>query len=67
MKDHSDPYDNIFLIPSGMVYKRLSTTIPDLSKAYHTSNFVPHVTLLGNLFGSEDEITLQALQCGPAN
>lgn len=61
MKDHSAPYYNIFLIPSGMAYERLSTTIANLSKAFHASNFVPHVTLLGNLFGSEDEITLQAL------
>lgn len=65
MKDHSDPYYKIFLIPSGMVYERLSITIADLSKAYHASNFVPHVTLLGNLFGSEDEITLQALPVWP--
>ena len=61
MKHQPDPYFNIFLIPCGMVYERLATTIADLSKAYHAPNFVPHVTLLGNLYGSEDEITLQAL------
>lgn len=61
MKDQPDPYFNIFLIPGGIVYERLATTIADLSKAYHAPNFIPHVTLLGNLDGSEDEITLQAL------
>ena len=61
MKDQPDPYFNIFLIPGGIVYERLATTIADLSKAYHAPNFIPHVTLLGNLYGSEDEVTLQAL------
>lgn len=61
MKDQPDPYFNIFLIPGDIVYERLATTIADLSKAYHAPNFIPHVTLLGNLYGSEDEITLQAL------
>lgn len=61
MKHQPDPYFNIFLIPCDMVYEHLATTIADLSKSYHAPNFVPHVTLLGNLHGSEDEITLQAL------
>ncbi|MCA9501023.1 MAG: hypothetical protein MRJ67_02740 [Nitrospirales bacterium] len=60
MNDQPDPYFNIFLIPCGMGYEPIATTIADLSKAYHAPNFVHHVTLLGNLYGPEDESTLQA-------
>ncbi len=43
----------------------LIATTADLSKTYHGPLFEPHVTLLGDLLGSEDEITAQTLRLAP--
>ena len=46
----------IWLMPAGEIYSALSTTIAELGKTHGASIFEPHVTLLGDLPGSEQEI-----------
>lgn len=47
---------SIWLIPTGEVYWKLAEIISQLSKKYSTPNFEPHLTLIGDLLGSEGEI-----------
>ncbi len=47
---------SIWLEPEGVVKERLNRVIQYLSKEHGTPAFGPHVTLIGGLEGSEDEI-----------
>lgn len=47
---------SLWLMPSGDVYNKLATLISRLSQEYSTPNFIPHVTLLGEIMGSREEI-----------
>ena len=47
---------SIWLIPAGEVYQKLSEIISKLSEKYSAPNFEPHVTLIGDLLGVEEEI-----------
>lgn len=46
----------IWLMPVGEIYARLAAIITELSSQYAAVPFEPHVTLLGNLSGSEEEM-----------
>ncbi len=48
----------IWLMPDGEVYALLAATITELSRKHDAPLFEPHVTLLGPLPGSEDEIAV---------
>ncbi len=39
----------LFMIPEGETYRRLSTLMGTLASHYGSPNFVPHVTLLGDI------------------
>jgi 2'-5' RNA ligase len=47
---------SLWLMPTGETYQALASLISDLSKQYSSPCFAPHVTLLGELQGSEEEI-----------
>ena len=49
----------IWLMPIGEIYALLAATIAELSRKHAASLFEPHVTLLGDLPGSEEEIVVQ--------
>jgi len=51
---------SLWLIPTGEVYDALENLISDLSKRYSSPRFTPHVTLLGELTGSHEEIETRA-------
>lgn len=55
---------HLWLKPSGRVYDLLVKTIAELSQVYQAPFFEPHVTLLGSLPGTEEEITLRSSQLG---
>ena len=55
---------HLWLAPTGKAYDILMKTITDLSKAYHAPVFEPHVTLLGSLPGTEEDISVRSLQLG---
>lgn len=52
---------SIWLMPTGEVYNKLSKILSTLSKKYFSPNFEPHVTLIGELIGSEEEILSKTL------
>lgn len=47
---------SLWLMPEGEVYKRLNTLISRLSEEYSAPDFSPHVTLIGQVIGPEEEI-----------
>lgn len=47
---------SLWLMPAGDVYDRLKGLISRLSRRYSTPDFEPHVTLLSEIPGPEDEI-----------
>jgi 2'-5' RNA ligase len=51
---------SLWLMPTGEVYLALANLISDLSKKYSSPRFAPHVTLLGELNGSHEEIESRA-------
>lgn len=53
---------SLWIQPSGQLYDRMASIIRQLSERFHTPIFEPHVTLLGDLVGDEQEITAQAQQ-----
>lgn len=53
---------SIWLTPTGEVYRKLAEIISQLSKKYSTPNFEPHLTLIGDLIGSEEEIISKTLK-----
>ncbi len=53
---------HLWLMPSGDVYNKLNHLISRLSKKYSSPNFEPHVTLIGKLIGSEQDVILKTLQ-----
>lgn len=42
-------------MPSGETYDKLAGKISDLSLKYNTPNFLPHITLMGGVEGSQEE------------
>ena len=48
--------DHLWLMPSGAAKDRLARTIARLAQAYGAPLFEPHVTLFGNLSGTEADI-----------
>lgn len=55
---------HLWLAPTGKTYHALRETITNLSKAHHAPAFEPHVTLLGSLQGTEEDISVRSLQLG---
>jgi len=53
---------SIWLMPTEDIYNRLNSFISQLSKKYNTPNFEPHVTLIGEVLGSEEEILSKTSQ-----
>lgn len=47
---------SLWIMPAGDVYDRLKDIILRLSLKYSTPRFEPHITLIGGLSGSEEEI-----------
>ena len=47
-------------MPQGSAHETLANLILNLSKDYSSPKFTPHVTLLGNLCGSEEELETKA-------
>ncbi|MGA2784592.1 MAG: hypothetical protein ABSF09_07845, partial [Candidatus Bathyarchaeia archaeon] len=52
----AEKFFSLWLMPTGDAYQALANLIFDLSKEYSSPRFAPHVTLLGELHGSEEEI-----------
>ena len=50
------PSYHLWLMPFGEAYPLLAATIAELSRRHGAPIFEPHVTLLGDLPGSEEEI-----------
>ncbi len=55
---------HLWLAPTGKAYDILMEAITDLSRAYHAPVFEPHVTLLGSLPGTEEDISVRCLELG---
>jgi len=55
------PSHHLWLMPSGEIYERLANIIEDLSKKYGGPFFEPHVSLLGFLPGTQEEIMAHSL------
>ena len=55
------PSYHLWLMPSGEIYDRLAKIIEDLSEKYGGPFFWPHVTLLGFLPGTKEEIMAHSL------
>lgn len=55
---------HLWLAPTGQACDILLKTITDLSRAYHAPVFNPHVTLLGSLPGTEEDIAVRCLELG---
>jgi 2'-5' RNA ligase len=53
---------SLWLVPSGDAYHALANLIIDLSNEYSSPRFTPHVTLLGGLQGSEEEIRSRSVK-----
>jgi len=53
---------SLWLIPTGETYDRLNNIIVSLSKRYKTQYFEPHVTLVGGILGSEDDVISKTSQ-----
>jgi 2'-5' RNA ligase len=53
---------SLWLMPTGNVYEHLASIIVRLGKQYSAPYFEPHVTLLGKLVGSENEILSETAQ-----
>lgn len=51
---------SLWLMPTGEVYVVLANLISDISKEHSSPRFDPHVTLLGELTGSYEEIESRA-------
>lgn len=49
-------------MPTGGVYNKIAEMISTLSRRYESPDFPPHVTLLGGLLGSEEEIVRKTEQ-----
>lgn len=47
---------SLWLIPTGEVHERLSHLIHDLAREYGAPAFEPHVTLVGSVPGSENQL-----------
>jgi 2'-5' RNA ligase len=47
---------SLWLIPSENIYKSLTKLICQLSKKFSAPSFEPHITLIGKLVGSEEDI-----------
>lgn len=55
---------HLWLAPTGRAYDILMEAITDLSRAYHAPVFEPHVTLLGSLPSTEEDISVRCLELG---
>ncbi len=53
---------SIWFMPSGDTYRQLSAMISHLSNEYGSPTFEPHVTLLGGLVDTEEELVSKTLQ-----
>jgi 2'-5' RNA ligase len=53
---------SLWLIPRGRAYKKLARIIDRLSQKYGSPRFEPHVTVLGLLIGSEEELVSKTAQ-----
>ena len=53
---------SIWLMPSGQVREELASIITHLSKEYDATLFPPHVTLIGHLSNSEQDLIAKAQQ-----
>jgi 2'-5' RNA ligase len=55
---------SLWLVPSGETYQSLASLISDLSEEYHSPCFPPHVTLLGSLHDSYENLKLKSSRLG---
>jgi len=55
------PSHHLWLMPSGEIYDRLANIIEDFSEKYEGPFFEPHVTILGFLPGTKEEILAHSL------
>lgn len=53
---------SLWLIPTGEVYNKFTGIISQLSEKYHSPNFEPHVTLIGAVTGTEEELLIKTAQ-----
>ena len=60
MPDDTASGVSLWLVPEHSCESRLAKTIDGLSEAWGTPRFAPHVTLFGNLRGSEREILAES-------
>jgi len=49
-------------MPTGKAYNRFSEIISRLSEEYNSPNFEPHVTLIGAIAGTEDDLSAKTTQ-----
>lgn len=52
----------LWLMPTGEAYDKFSSLIKRLAKEYNASVFEPHVTLIGDLMGSENDVLKEVEQ-----
>ena len=50
---------SLWLMPTGEVYDKFAEIISRLSKEYHSPKFEPHVTLIGAVVGTEEELSVK--------
>ena len=50
---------SLWLIPTGEVYNKFAKIISDLAKEYNAPIFEPHVTLIGGIVGTEEELSVK--------
>ena len=53
---------SLWLMPTGEVYEKLSSLIKSLAKKYYAPIFDPHITLIGEVMQSEDDVLRRAEQ-----
>jgi len=53
---------SLWFMPFGEIYDNLSNLIFQLSKEYSTPEFEPHITLIGEVIGLDDEIIKKTSQ-----
>ena len=53
---------SLFLIPTNKTYNKFTRIIFELSEKYNSPKFEPHVTLIGAIIGTEEELSNKVAQ-----
>lgn len=56
---HADTY-SVWLVPSGAQYDSLRNVVCELATRYHSHCFMPHMTVVGDVQGTLEDITQRA-------